>query len=303
MQGLIIENIANLYEIENKENNQKEVYEAYARGKFKKEEITPVVGDFVEFEVTDEENKKAVITEIAERKVYIKRPKMANITQLVLVVSSKDPKPDLLMLDKQLAFSEFLDLKACIVLNKIDLDDEKEFKNIQEIYSKIGYEVIETQANKKEIEENSIEKLIKTLKGNINVLAGNSGVGKSTLINAIFKKELTQEGEISNRNKRGKNTTTSTKLYEIEENTYIADTPGFSTFSIEEIPSNKLAEYFKEFGDKIPNCEFASSCTHIKEENCGIKQAVKEGKISQDRYDRFCKIYEELKQKEERKKW
>ncbi len=318
MQGLIIENIANLYKIENREkdkskkNSQKEIYEAYARGKFKKEEITPVVGDFVEFEVTDEENKKAVITQIEERKVYIKRPKMANITQLVLVVSSKDPKPDLLMLDKQLAFAEFLDLKVCIVLNKIDLDDEKEFKSIKEIYSKIGYEVIETQANKKDIKENSkhiekpkdkdIEKLRKTLQGNINVLAGNSGVGKSTLINAIFKKELTQEGEISNRNKRGKNTTTSTKLYEIEENTYIADTPGFSTFSIEEILSNKLAEYFKEFRDEIPNCEFAS-CTHIKEENCGIKQAVKEGKISQDRYNRFCKIYEELKQKEERKKW
>lgn len=302
MQGLIIENIANLYKIENKENNQKEIYEAYARGKFKKEEITPVVGDFIEFEVTDEENKKAVITEIAERKVYIKRPKMANITQLVLVVSSKDPKPDLLMLDKQLAFSEFLDLKACIILNKIDLDDEEEFKNIKEIYSKIGYEVIETQANKKDIKENPIENLIKTLKGNINVLAGNSGVGKSTLINAIFNKELTQEGEISNRNKRGKNTTTSTKLYEIEENTYIADTPGFSTFSIEEIPSNRLAEYFKEFKREIQNCEFAS-CTHIKEENCGIKQAIKEGKISPDRYDRFCKIYEELKQKEQRKKW
>ena len=309
MQGLIIENIANLYKIENREkdkskkNSQKEIYEAYARGKFKKEEITPVVGDFVEFEVTDKENKKAVITQIEERKVYIKRPKMANITQLVLVVSSKDPKPDLLMLDKQLAFAEFLDLKVCIVLNKIDLDDEKEFKSIKEIYTKIGYEVIETQANKKDIEEDSIEKLISILKGNINVLAGNSGVGKSTLINAIFKKELTQEGEISNRNKRGKNTTTSTKLYEIEENTYIADTPGFSTFSIEEIPSNKLAEYFKEFRDEIQNCEFASSCTHIKEENCGIKQALKEGKISQDRYDRFCKIYEELKQKEERKKW
>ena len=309
MQGLIIENIANLYKIENREkdkskkNSQKEIYEAYARGKFKKEEITPVVGDFVEFEVTDKENKKAVITQIEERKVYIKRPKMANITQLVLVVSSKDPKPDLLMLDKQLAFAEFLDLKVCIVLNKIDLDDEKEFKSIKEIYTKIGYEVIETQANKKDIEEDSIEKLISILKGNINVLAGNSGVGKSTLINAIFKKELTQEGEISNRNKRGKNTTTSTKLYEIEGNTYIADTPGFSTFSIEEIPSNKLAEYFKEFRDEIQNCEFASSCTHIKEENCGIKQALKEGKISQDRYDRFCKIYEELKQKEERKKW
>ena len=309
MQGLIIENIANLYKIENREqdkskkNNKKEIYEAYARGKFKKEEITPVVGDFVEFEVTDKENKKAVITKIRERKVYIKRPKMANITQLILVVSSKNPKSDLLMLDKQLAFAEFLGIKVCIVLNKIDLDDEKEFKRVKEIYEKIGYEVIETQANKKDIEEGSIEKLIKILKGNINVLAGNSGVGKSTLINAIFKKELTQEGEISNRNKRGKNTTTSTKLYEIEENTYIADTPGFSTFSIEEIPSNSLAEYFKEFREEIQNCEFISNCTHIKEENCGIKQAIKTGKISQERYDRYCKIYEELKKSEERKKW
>lgn len=146
MQGLIIENIANLYKIENRENNRKEIYEAYARGKFKKEEITPVVGDFIEFEVTDEENKKAVITEILGRKVYIKRPKMANITQLILVASSKDPKPDLLMLDKQLAFSEFLDIKACIVLNKIDLDSDEEFKNIQGIYTKIGYEVIETRS-------------------------------------------------------------------------------------------------------------------------------------------------------------
>ena len=222
MQGLIIENIANLYKIENREqdknkkNSTKEIYEAYARGKFKKEEITPVVGDFVEFEVTDGENKKAVITQIKERKVYIKRPKMANITQLVLVVSSKDPKPDLLMLDKQLAFAEFLNLKVCIVLNKIDLDNEKEFKSIKEIYSKIGYEVIETQANKRSEQRNGelskqkikedkgINDLILSLKGNINVLAGNSGVGKSTLINAIFKKELTQEGEISNRNKRGK---------------------------------------------------------------------------------------------------
>ena len=294
MQGVIIENIANLYKVE---NDKKEIYEAYARGKFKKDEITPVVGDFVQFEVTDEENKKAVINEICERKIYIKRPKMANVTQLVLVVSSKDPKPDLLMLDKQLAFAEFLGVRSSIVLNKIDLDEEKEFKEIKEVYTEIGYKVIETQANKKDIGE-----LIEILKENINVLAGNSGVGKSSLINAIFNKELTQEGEISSRNKRGKNTTTSTKLYEIEDNTYVADTPGFSTFSIEEIPSKDLAFYFKEFKNEIQNCEFVG-CTHIKEEKCGIKKAIKEGRISQDRYNRFCKIYEELKQKEERKKW
>lgn len=143
MQGIIVENIANLYKVK---NDKKEIYEAYARGKFKKDEITPVVGDFVQFEITDKENMKAVINEILERKVYIKRPKMANITQLVLVVSSKDPKPDLLMLDKQLAFAEFLGIKSIIVLNKIDLDEEKEFKNIKEVYAKIGYDVIETRS-------------------------------------------------------------------------------------------------------------------------------------------------------------
>lgn len=155
MQGIIIQNITNLYKVASSQlgknvekNSQKEfskennIYEAIARGKFKKEEISPVVGDFVEFEVTDEKNKKAVIDKIFDRKVYVKRPKLANITQIVFVVSSQSPKPDLLMLDKQLAFAEFLGLKSIIILNKIDLDDKIQFKEIQDIYEKIGYKVI-----------------------------------------------------------------------------------------------------------------------------------------------------------------
>lgn len=279
-------------------NGDGKIYEATARGRFKKEEITPVVGDWVEIEITDEENKKAVIEQILDRKVYVKRPKLANITQIVFVVSSKDPKPDLLMLDKQLAFAEFLGIKALIVLNKTDLDDEKNFKEIKQIYEKVGYLVIETDAKEKK----GIEELKEKLKNNINAFSGNSGVGKSTLINGIFKKDMTLEGEISQRNKRGKNTTTSIKLYQIDASTYIADTPGFSTFSIEEIESKDLANYFIEFKEKIANCEFVG-CTHIKEERCGIKEAIENDKISQERYQRFCKIYEELKQKEERKKW
>ena len=303
MQGLIIENISNLYKIKTK----KGTYEANARGKFKKEEITPVVGDKVEIQILDEENKKAVIEKIQERTTYIKRPKMSNITQLVLVVSSKNPKPDLLLLDKQLAFVEFLGIKAIIVLNKTDLDKKKEFEKIKEVYQNIGYTVIETIAKdledkpeKSEIRSIGIHNLEKNLKGNINAFSGNSGVGKSTLINAIFKDTITQEGEISQRNKKGKNTTTSTKLYEIDENTYIADTPGFSTFDISEIQYTELDKYFKEFKAEIENCEFVG-CTHIKEQNCGIKQAIENGKINQSRYDRYCKIYEELKEKEKRK--
>ena len=139
------------------------------------------------------------------------------------------------------------------------------------------------------------------MKNNINVFSGNSGVGKSTLINSIFNENITQEGEISQKNKRGKNTTTSIKLYEIDENTYIADTPGFSTFEISEIESKELENYYIEFKQFIQNCEFIG-CTHIKEENCGVKQAVESGEINKDRYERFCKIYSELKDKEN-KKW
>ena len=292
MQGVIIENISNLYKVE----AENEIYETTARGKFKKEEITPVVGDIVSITVTDENNQKAVIEEIHERKVYIKRPKLANITQIIYVVSSKEPKPDLLMLDKQLAFAEYVGVNSIIVLNKTDLDKKEEFKNIKQIYTKIGYTVILTDAKQRK----GIDELKDILKNNVNAFSGNSGVGKSTLINGIFDRDVTQEGEISKKNKRGKNTTTAVKLYEIDDNTYIADTPGFSTFDISEIESKELYKYFKEFQQFEENCEFVG-CTHIKEENCGIKKAVESGEIDKARYERFCKIYQELKEKEERK--
>lgn len=292
MQGLIIENTSNLYKIKSKNK----IYEANARGKLKIEEMTPVVGDKVEIKILDEENNKAVIEDVLPRANYIKRPKMANITQIILVISSKNPKPDLLLLDKQLAFSEYLKIKPIIVLNKTDLDKNKEFENIKSIYEKIGYKVIKTIAK----DEQGIEELKDVLNNNINTFSGNSGVGKSTLINAIFRKDITQEGEISVKNKKGKNTTTSTKLYEINEDTYIADTPGFATFDISEIKYNELENYFREFKDEIKNCEYIG-CTHIKEENCGIKKAIQQGKIDISRYDRYCKIYNDLKERDKYK--
>lgn len=311
MQGLVIENIANLYKVKVEENEQIDcpkslnniktksvVYDATARGKFKKDETTPVVGDIVEISIVNKENRTAVIEKIQKREIYIKRPKMANITQIIFVLSSKDPKPDLLMLDKQLSFAEFIGVKSIIVLNKTDLDNRQEFKNIKNVYQKIGYNVVETQAKTKK----GIKELKELLKGNINAFSGNSGVGKSTLINGIFNKDITLEGEISKKNKRGKNTTTTVKLYEIDKDTYIADTPGFSTFEITEIESKDLARYFKEFRNRIVDCEFVG-CKHIKEEKCGIKEAIRKGEISIDRYQRFCKIYEELKEKEDKRKW
>lgn len=284
MQGRIINNISNLYYIE---SNGK-IYTCNARGKLKEDGI--VVGDIVNF--NEDEH---IIEKIEKRINYIKRPKISNITQIICVVSSKNPKPDLLMLDKQLAYAEYVGIKSVIVINKIDLNKEKA-EEIKKIYNNIGYEVIETNAKEKE----GIENLNKILANNISVFAGNSGVGKSTLLNSIFGRELTKSGLISNKNKKGKNTTTNISLYKLTENEYIADTPGFSTFDISEIESNELAKYFKEFKKHIKECEYVG-CGHIKEENCGIKNALQRKEISENRYQNFIKIYEGLKDREEHK--
>lgn len=149
-------------------------------------------------------------------------------------------------------------------------------------------------------EKQGIDKIKKELEGKISAISGNSGVGKSTTINAIFENNITTEGEISQKNKKGKNTTTTVKLYELNPTTYIADTPGFANFELSEIQSKNLENYFIDLKPHIQNCEFIG-CTHIKEQNCGIKQALEQEKISQQRYENYCKIYTELKQKEERK--
>ncbi len=289
MQGIIINNISNQYIVETK----KALIKCNARGKLKQEEIIPVVGDKVEIEIIDEQKNEGAINKIYPRTNYSKRPKIANLTQLLFVLSAKDPKPDLLMLDKQLALADFYKIKATIILNKIDL---AEVEQIKEIYEKIGYTVILTNAKNLE----GINQVKQALQGNISAFAGNSGVGKSTLLNAIFEKEITKQGEISSKNKKGKNTTTNVALYKINENTYVADTPGFSTFEISEIPKEELYKHFIEFKQYEKDCKFVG-CTHIKEEDCGIKNALETGKINECRYNNYVQIYKQIKEMEERK--
>ena len=290
MQGRIIGNIANNYKIMTESGE----YSCYARGKFRNQETTPIVGDNVEILIINEEKREAIIEEIKERKNEIKRPKIANIDQIIFIISTKNPKPDLLMLDKQLAYANKIGIEAIIVINKMDLQEN--YKKIQEEYTNVGYKTIVTSAK----EKIGIEEVKKSLKNKISVLSGNSGVGKSSIINAIYGFNKTEEGEISQKNKKGKNTTTDTKLYEIEKNTYVADTPGFSSFEINEIESIELDKCFLEFKNNIEKCEFVG-CTHIKEENCEIKKNVEKGTISKGRYERYCIIYNELKDKEKYK--
>lgn len=292
-KGIVISNISNIYEVE---LGNGEEYTCNARGKFKNNEISPVAGDYIELDIIDEEKNLGVITQIYERKNYVKRPKMANLSQIILVVSMKLPKPDLELLDKQLAYAEYMKIQPIIVLNKVDLENENLIKRIEDIYTNIGYTVIKTNAK----EGINVDKVKSILKNNITAFSGNSGVGKSTLINSIFEKDITEEGIISKKNKRGKNTTTQVRLYKIDEQSYIADTPGFSTFEISEIESVDLCHYFIEFTPHIEKCEFVG-CSHIKEQNCGIKDAIEQGKIEKERYERYCKIYEEIKEKENRR--
>lgn len=282
-KGIILSNISDLYKVE----LEGKIYDCNARGKFKERAISPVAGDRVEIEITDEEKKVGVINEIENRKNYLKRPKMANLTQLILVISMKLPKPDLLLLDKQLVYAEYLGIKPIICLNKIDLEkNEAIIEQIYNLYTSIGYTVIKTNAK----EGIGIDKIRESLKNNITAFSGNSGVGKSTLINDLLGKNIAEEGLISNKNKRGKNTTTQVLLYKTEKNSYIADTPGFSTFDIKEISKKELAKYFIEFRSYLENCEY-SDCSHVKEENCGIKQALKENKITQGRYNRYVSLW------------
>ena len=288
LEGIVLSNISNLYKVEL--NNK--IYDCTARGKIKNDEMSPVSGDFVDIEVQDEAKCVGVINSIRKRENYIKRPKMANLSQLILVVSMKMPKPDLLLLDKQLVYAEYVNVKPIICLNKIDLENEEKINSIYNLYKSIGYDVIKTDA-KNGI---GINEITEKLKENITAFSGNSGVGKSTLINNLMGSNITEEGVVSKKNKRGKNTTTQVNLYKVGDNSYIADTPGFSTFDVFEIEKEDLAQYFIEFRDYLSECQYAD-CSHIKEQKCGVKLGTEMGKISKERYERYCQIYEELKNK------
>ncbi len=307
MKATIIQNISNQYKVIDEEDK---VHICTARGKLKnnnkvlnkREEsalklatnygkintLTPVAGDKVEIE-------NEAITKIYDRTNFIKRPKIANVTQVVFVVSLKEPEPDILMLDKQLAFAENIGLKSIIVLNKCDLADSS---NLKHIYEKVGYPVLEMQAKNNV----GVDKLKDYLKENITVFSGNSGVGKSTIINSLFGKNITEEGLVSEKNKRGKNTTTAVTLYELEKDAYIADTPGFSTFDINEIDYKNLDKEFIDFIPFIQDCRYVG-CSHIheNEKECGVKRAVLDGKISKSRYENFVKIYKELEENYKRR--
>ncbi|CEI73738.1 MULTISPECIES: ribosome small subunit-dependent GTPase A [Romboutsia] len=288
LDGKIVKGIGGFYYIDT-ENG---IYECKARGIFRKQKITPLVGDRVKINIVDEEDKKGVIEEIDKRDTELIRPPIANVDKALIVFAIKNPKPNLSLLDRFIVLAEKENLDIVIVLTKVDLDEDgdlvEELKNIYEIS---GYKVIPV-SNKTKL---NIDKIKEELNGNVVVFAGPSGVGKSSLLNEIDKNFELQTGEVSDKIKRGKHTTRHAELLKLECGGMVADTPGFSSLTLDDIEESELKEYFIEF-DEFDDCRFGFRCIHENEPSCAVKEAVSEGKISKKRYDSYIQLLNEIRQ-------
>lgn len=292
LEGVIVKGIGGFYYID----TNRGVFETRARGIFRKEGIRPTVGDHVRISILDEENKKGSLDEILPRRNELIRPKVSNVDQAVIVFAAKSPDMNLDLLDRFLLLAEEQELEIVIVLNKIDKDKNGEYEEVAKTYRQVGYSVICTSAEV----GIGVEELKAALENRISVFAGPSGVGKSSLINAAFPGLELNTGEISQKIQRGRHTTRHAELIRISENSYIVDSPGFTSLFLNHIPWEKLQYYFKEFEPFVHECYY-NGCMHINEPNCAVKAEIGRA-INPMRYERYVTIVQELKKEEERKK-
>ena len=287
IEGRIIKGIGGFYYIE----TEKGLYECRARGIFRKNKITPLVGDFVKISVVDEDNKKGVVEEIQERKTELVRPPIANVNKALIVFAVKNPTPHLSLLDRFIVLAERENLEIVIILTKIDLDDDNTFEKIKNIYEPCGYKVIGVS----NLENKNIDKVKEELKDNTVVFAGPSGVGKSSLLNQIDSNFQLKTGDVSDKIKRGKHTTRHAELFELKFGGMVADTPGFSSLTLDDIEDIDLKDYFIEFED-YDDCKFGSRCIHQNEPNCAVKEAVENGESPKERYESYIQLLNEIRQ-------
>ena len=282
LQGIIFKGIGGFYYVKTKDGS---IYECKARGIFRKEKIKPMIGDHVEIEIIDETHGN--IEEIMIRKSQLVRPPVSNIDLLVVVVATKNPDPDFYFIDKLLVMAEARGIKPAICVNKTDISDADQIKKI---YKNTNYPIFETCAKESGLPND----LYNYLEGKTTAFAGLSGVGKSSLLNLLVDDEL-ETGAISDKIQRGKHTTRHVELFELKNGGYVLDTPGFSSFEAEIMTPQKLCNYFPEMSEYLNGCRF-SGCAHINEPDCSVKNAVKDGYISESRYESYSKMYDTLKQ-------
>ena len=284
MIAKIIKSQKEIYYVDTKDK----VYMAKARGNFRVRNKKPLVGDNVEIDVLEDD--KAYITKLLPRKNVIKRPNIANIDQLLVFVTINDPPLNLFNLDKYLAMCEYLNMEVVIIISKIDLAGDKKIENLANIYKNIGYEILLID-NYKDFPKDRVDDI---LKGKTSAVSGASGVGKSTFLSNLIDKEI-EIGTISEKSKRGKNTTRHTEIFKLSEDTFLFDTPGFDSFDLDFLEDeNDLKNTFVEFRDR--NCKF-KDCNHVNEPQCLVKEDLKKGKISESRYKNYIQLFEEVKQR------
>lgn len=287
MQGKIMKGIAGFYYVHAAGSG---IYECKAKGVFRSQNVKPLVGDDVEMTILDEEEKTGNIEKILPRKNELIRPAVANVDQALVIFAAAKPKPNFNLLDRFLIAMKHQGVPVIICFNKQDMVTEEDLRLLKKTYEAAGYEIYFTSA----VDGSGIDTLREILKGKTTTVAGPSGVGKSSLINILQPEAAMETGAISRKIERGKHTTRHSELFALDEESYIFDTPGFSSVFLPELEKEELWKYFPEFTEYESYCRF-QGCMHIHEPDCGVKEALEKRKISPIRYENYKMLYEELK--------
>lgn len=292
MQGRIVKGIAGFYDVYVEGRG---TYVCKAKGIFRKDNRKPLVGDYVTVESISEQDMEGSITGIMPRQNELIRPQVANVDQTLLIFALKSPLPNYLLLDKLIL--QYLQQNVPILLcfNKEDLVDEADVEKVRQMYAKSGCEVLFTSA----VNGEGIDRVVSLLKGKTTSVAGPSGVGKSSLINCMQSNRQMETGEISAKLLRGRHTTRHSEIIPVGDETYIMDTPGFTSYDVTGMLQEQLQDYYEEF-KPYTDCRF-QPCSHIHEPDCSVKRAVEAGEVPEERYEHYMQIYRELEESNRRK--
>lgn len=302
LKGKIIKGVGGFYYVHLHDNR---IFECKAKGVFRNQNIKPAVGDNVFIDIIDQQALTGNVVDILPRENSLIRPAVSNVDQAVIIFALSDPKPNYNLLDRFLIMMDYQQVKTIICFNKVDLVSYEEADKVKSIYEACGYDVIITstysrgELSKADSCVDGVGRLKSLIADKTTVFAGPSGVGKSSLLNAINPVSQAKTGSISEKIRRGKHTTRHSELISVGSNTYIMDTPGFSSLFVDNMECEDLRDYYSEFTELQRNCRF-QGCVHINEPDCRVKEALEQGKISQLRYDNYKQLYQELKDK---KKW
>lgn len=295
MRGKIVKGIAGFYYVWCVDEK---LYECKAKGSFRKAGLKPLVGDDVDVQVLDEENRLGNMEKILPRKNELIRPAVANVDQAMIVFAMADPMPNLNLLDRFLVMMEWQNVETVVCFSKQDIVSTEEDQKFRQIYEKCGNQVL-TISNTENV---GIEKVKECLRGKTTVLAGPSGVGKSSLLNCLNPQAQSATGAVSEKIGRGRHTTRHSEIYSLGDQTFLFDTPGFSSLKPPEVDKQELRQYFTEFLPYEGQCRYMG-CSHIHEPDCVVKQALAHDEISRSRYENYVQIYNELAESERRKNW